>query len=549
MIVFVQASYWERRDQTLECIRRVHDYVDRIVIVAPDYPTDFFKDYPKVELYTVPWQDDFPAYRNEYLRRCDPGDWVCVADPDEWYGPELCKDLRRLTEEADQQKTYSLLVNSHDITMMPDGKLEESISNFFKNLIFKMAEGVRYKGVGSQQLVHETLIVPPSASVSLPRKYYYEHHKSWVEIKERGARNVWIAGGGNNVGDRNPRWRPLRRITDRLGLKSWPEVREYVRRGNVDPELKEWIISTKDLMGWDYTNETRDWFLWYKLIHSEELQGIESNPTVPEFGSPPEVMSYVEECYKKVLGRHADDRGKEHYTRLILAGHIRRQDLPQILMSSQEYAEKFPELAPKPTTPTEQVQIPVPINVQVGLSEDHFIRAMMRSDVWWKEIKPKFDFAKKWSEINEKLKVRQAMDNEVDEEAIKYFESHVPPSDFSHVLAFNLETAQALDKVGYMRVINASEVGDLHNLPFAEDYFDAIYCMDILEHSLAPFVAITEMNRTLKEGGRIMVNSTRKRRVLSSISPKHLEHLMEEAGFKKVDGKDGVFIYEKRRKE
>lgn len=389
MLVFCQGSYFERKDQTLECVKRLHEFVDRIIIIAPDFPPDFFKEWSKVELHTIPWGDNFPEYRNEYLKRCILGDWVCVADPDEWYGPEVCRDLRQLTSEADEKEIGLLLVNSHDIEIQLDGKVDKRISNFFKNLIFKYQPEVHYEGVGEAKNVHETLIFPPGTKqATLPRKYYYEHIKTWVEIKERGARNVWIGGGGNNVGYKNPMFVELRQITDRLGLKTWPDVREYIRRGNVDSELKEVILKHKDDCGWDWENESRDWFLWYQLVHASEFEGVESQPKEPSLGSPPEVMAWVEKCYLEILGRQADTSGKTAYTNAILAGKIKRGDLPNILKSGDEYKQKFGA-----DLEGERVSLAVPVNVDVRVGEDSFVRALMKSKTFWEKIKPRIDVA------------------------------------------------------------------------------------------------------------------------------------------------------------
>jgi len=544
VIVFVQGTYGERIEQTLKCLERIAKAVDKCVIVVDQTVTEEQKEILRkssdnVEAVYQEWVDDFPLMRNRYLdeaRKRDEYAWVVVSDPDEIFCEEFCKDLRRILEEADKQGIGLLLINSHDITVMPDGTKQESISNFFKNLIFKLSPDVRYQGVGAGK-VHETLLISPGTkSVSLPRKYYYEHHKTMVEIWERAFRNVWIAGGGNNVCEKNPRWQPLREITDRLGLKSWPEVREYLRRGNIDKELLEWIRGCQRESGWDWQNEMFDCLKYYRAIHGEELPDIppatELTLGEPAFGSPPEVMRYVEETYKSVLGRHADDRGKQHYTALILSKQIRREDLPRIFMMSTEFTEKFPEMAPKPPTPTQHVQLPLPVNVQVGLSEEHVERALMRSDIYWKVFKPRLDFAKKWEEVIAKVKVPSPKPTEAE---INMFKAHVPPSDFLHILAFNLETAEALDKAGYRTVINVGETTDIHSLPLPDQYFDAVYCVGILQYALAPFLAISEINRVLKEGGRVMVSSY------------YADELMTQfTDFKIVVEREGLFVYEKK---
>ena len=42
---------------------------------------------------------------------------------------------------------------------------------------------------------------------------------------------------------------------------------------------------------------------------------------------------------------------------------------------------------------------------------------------------------------------------------------------------------------------------DIHDLPFAEGSFDFVYCSHVLEHSIAPMIALKEIHRVLKSGG------------------------------------------------
>lgn len=44
-------------------------------------------------------------------------------------------------------------------------------------------------------------------------------------------------------------------------------------------------------------------------------------------------------------------------------------------------------------------------------------------------------------------------------------------------------------------------VGDIHNLPFADNSVDSIICIDVLEHVEEPHKAAKEMYRVLKPGG------------------------------------------------
>jgi len=98
-------------------------------------------------------------------------------------------------------------------------------------------------------------------------------------------------------------------------------------------------------------------------------------------------MSYVEQVFLEILGRHADQEGKEAYTRAILEGRLRREDLPMILRQSREYMEKV-------ARPMEEVRLQVPVNVDVRVSEDLFVQALMRSKTFWESIKPKLDLGR-----------------------------------------------------------------------------------------------------------------------------------------------------------
>jgi SAM-dependent methyltransferase len=48
-------------------------------------------------------------------------------------------------------------------------------------------------------------------------------------------------------------------------------------------------------------------------------------------------------------------------------------------------------------------------------------------------------------------------------------------------------------------------IGDIHNLPFAENTQDAIVCLAVLEHVENPFLAVSEIYRVLKPGGYCLV--------------------------------------------
>lgn len=333
--------YEERMAQVKRCIERVRPHLDRCVIIHDSSLTEEPKAWLRskdCELYHREWDDDFSENRTEYLRKAGVNNWVLVSDPDELFCEHFCQDLRRIVADAEREGKDQLLINSHDINHDQDGETRTTVSNFFKALLFYNYPGTRYHGTP-----HEDLMSGTGAwrVKTLPREYYYEHEKHFAEVWERAARNVFVAGGGNNVQYGNPQWVTLRAIADRLGIKRWPQMREYLRKGNVDPELKQWIVNNrKD--GTDWEHEMMEFFRWYfEFLHPEENTGGWQPILKVEPQSSAGIMRYVEQCYLEVLGRHADQEGKENYTRLIQGGHIKKEDLPNILRSSPEWKERF----------------------------------------------------------------------------------------------------------------------------------------------------------------------------------------------------------------
>lgn len=49
------------------------------------------------------------------------------------------------------------------------------------------------------------------------------------------------------------------------------------------------------------------------------------------------------------------------------------------------------------------------------------------------------------------------------------------------------------------------KVADAHNLPFGGNYFDAVFCLETLEHVEDPCRVVSEMFRVLKKGGYVVV--------------------------------------------
>jgi uncharacterized protein YbaR (Trm112 family) len=54
---------------------------------------------------------------------------------------------------------------------------------------------------------------------------------------------------------------------------------------------------------------------------------------------------------------------------------------------------------------------------------------------------------------------------------------------------------------------NTDIVGDAHRLPFADEVFEAVLCLNTFEHLHDPQVAAMELRRVLKPGGRILLQT------------------------------------------
>ena len=343
MIVYCQGTYDERVGQTLEAIKRLgKPNVDRVVIITDQSVSDDQEQQLRdagAEVYKHQWNDNFPEMRNHYLEKVQDGDWVIVSDPDEWFGEKFATDVRKLCAEADERGIRLLLINSHDQSIV-DGEITcDNKSSYYKNLVFKYKPGTRYEGVGTCKTVHERLIQTAMGSeAKLPDEYFYTHRKEQWEVWERATRNLWASGGGNNVGDRNPSWKKLKEIAAGLGINDWRGLRDYMRKGDIDSKLREWLHENRQ-MGYDWQNEMVDAWRWYFVyLHPEE--NVDGLQPLPAKDVRSDEMAFVEAAYMKILGRHADTEGKEHYSDMLSRGEITRQDLINALANSEEAKRK-----------------------------------------------------------------------------------------------------------------------------------------------------------------------------------------------------------------
>lgn len=253
-IAYCQATYSRDLEETKLCIQRVSPYVDCTIISYDQSVSDsqlkWFEDNrDKYKLESVRYEfvDNLPEMRNSYLDKAKElgMDWIVVSDPDELYSEELCKGLRELIEKYNFEG-YNMIgipcrddfinklwLDELDLAKEQPGGVE---TDFWKPILVLKISGtrsdIRYEGVGKEKNVHETVVsVGRVKSINLDKKYYYTHRKNALKVWRNAARNMFIGGGGDNVGDENTLWVRLRDICNEMGIKDWISFEKFVEKG------------------------------------------------------------------------------------------------------------------------------------------------------------------------------------------------------------------------------------------------------------------------------------------------------------------------------
>ena len=84
-------------------------------------------------------------------------------------------------------------------------------------------------------------------------------------------------------------------------------------------------------------------------------------------------------------------------------------------------------------------------------------------------------------------------------------------------------------------------VADIHRLPFRNNYFDCVYAANILEHSVAPYIALREWRRVLKKGGWLIIVMPSKEWLaeyyhFSVLTHSQTKDLLSKSGFQLLSG-------------
>lgn len=99
------------------------------------------------------------------------------------------------------------------------------------------------------------------------------------------------------------------------------------------------------------------------------------------------------------------------------------------------------------------------------------------------------------------------------------------------VLEFNLAEARRRSQAAKLDARTRFEVGDYHQLGFADSSFHGLYTMETFVHSADPKSALAEFHRVLKPGGRLVMfeYSRTPEAELSQVSNAALQRVCDEA--------------------
>jgi len=261
--------------ETKHCVDLVEPYVDDIVVVdggSTDDSLFYLRNRDGVNMYIHPWEDNFPAQRNNYLRRAreligNDDFWVLVSDPDEWFERSTLAVLYDLQDEAENRGCNLVTFKCRSVTLKGDRRVWENEDEYWKGLFFRYRDGLQY--VGNP---HETLQMPGGLK-PMRTPYMYEHVKQENVIWHRGCRNMYIGGGGPNLGNRNKMWLELKELVWSIyGTHlTWQGFEKEMLRGNIHPDIKAWLVRAKDQEGYDGSSEMRESYkLYFRIYHPEE---------------------------------------------------------------------------------------------------------------------------------------------------------------------------------------------------------------------------------------------------------------------------------------
>lgn len=270
MITFCQMTQ-NRLIESKACVERYLPYVDKIILVdggSQDDSIFYFRNWamkePKLEFYLHPWADNFSGQRNNYLSRVPDNTWALVSDPDEWFEDDLLKNLPNLVATAEANNRDMVGFRCRSVSLKGSERVWQNEDQYWKRLLFKKYPGTHYVGNPHEHLANHPHQI-------MDTHYVYEHVKQENVIWHRGARNMFVNGGGPNLSHSNPRWVQLRELCTGLGVNTWHQFDQHLIKGNLSKELSDLIVTFKDVNGFDGASEHRELYkLYYRIYHPEQ---------------------------------------------------------------------------------------------------------------------------------------------------------------------------------------------------------------------------------------------------------------------------------------
>ncbi|MBM3708568.1 MAG: class I SAM-dependent methyltransferase, partial [Actinobacteria bacterium] len=109
--------------------------------------------------------------------------------------------------------------------------------------------------------------------------------------------------------------------------------------------------------------------------------------------------------------------------------------------------------------------------------------------------------------FSKEVTVSQVMNRKILKKIIKSFKGRTLDVGCGELMT-SLGLKKTRDYVGidFVPTKDATVVGDIHKLPFENDYFDNCICNTVLEHVKNQELVLMEMYRVLKPSGKLLVS-------------------------------------------
>jgi len=191
-----------------------------------------------------------------------------VSDPDEWFSREALTSLYSIQDEAERRSCNLAMFRCTSVTLKGDRRVWENVDEYWKGLFFRYKPGLHY--IGNP---HETLVYPNEQLRPMRTELMYEHVKQEKVIWHRGCRNMYIGGGGPNLGARNPKWVELKQLVGELYGEdlSWHDFEKEMLKGKLPDALIDWLLMARLEKDYDGASEMRESYkLYFRVYHPEE---------------------------------------------------------------------------------------------------------------------------------------------------------------------------------------------------------------------------------------------------------------------------------------